>query len=300
MKKVLKSRMFAFLIGAIIFGSIGVYAASEIFASSVTYSNTNSGLQNEEGNAVDNVQDAIDVLYKKADGFNSVIDTSIGSSVSIGGYLWHIIGKDENNMYLLMDAGQLSRAYLCDIYSSPNCNWNNSTYTYSWETSTVRSYLNGTFYNSLPANVKAKIVETEICKGVSNGNNSYTYGGYTKSEVESLSAQGASCASGYTKDKVRLITPSEFHNLSQKYNNATYPCSNNYHGYFASVDYITTRISGTWLYDSTTYNWWTTGTVSSGGSGWERYALYVNTDGKFATNVTYNSYEIRPVIVLLK
>ena len=40
MKKVLKSRIFSFILGGLVFGSISAYATTQIFASQVTYENT--------------------------------------------------------------------------------------------------------------------------------------------------------------------------------------------------------------------------------------------------------------------
>lgn len=55
-----KQNIFSFILGAIIFGGISAYAATILSSSSVSYSNTNSGLSST------NVQGAIDELYNKA------------------------------------------------------------------------------------------------------------------------------------------------------------------------------------------------------------------------------------------
>ena len=63
MKKILKfikHNVFGFIVGTVVFGSLGVYAATVIAASSVSYSD-NASL------GATNVQDAIDKLYAKAD-----------------------------------------------------------------------------------------------------------------------------------------------------------------------------------------------------------------------------------------
>lgn len=57
----LKAYLLGFLVGVVVAGS-GVYAATTILASNVTYSNTSSGLNST------NVQGAIDELYEKAKG----------------------------------------------------------------------------------------------------------------------------------------------------------------------------------------------------------------------------------------
>ena len=65
MKKVFKNNIkliIGIIIGGLLSGGV-VYAA--VSASAVTYSNTNSGLKDSNGNNVTNVQEAIDVLYSK-------------------------------------------------------------------------------------------------------------------------------------------------------------------------------------------------------------------------------------------
>ena len=62
MKKILKSRMLAFVLGAIIFSGITV-VASELFASSIKYE---PNWKKSNGDDITNVAEAIDELYYKA------------------------------------------------------------------------------------------------------------------------------------------------------------------------------------------------------------------------------------------
>ena len=57
--KIIKYNVLGFVVGAVMFGSLGVYAASVIAASNVGYSDNNDL-------GADNVQDAIDKLNTKA------------------------------------------------------------------------------------------------------------------------------------------------------------------------------------------------------------------------------------------
>ena len=59
MKKIVKSRVFAFILGAILFGSIGVVSAYTLFANDIGYT------PNDATWEVSNVKDAIDDLYEK-------------------------------------------------------------------------------------------------------------------------------------------------------------------------------------------------------------------------------------------
>ena len=57
-KKKSLNRIFIFVLSGLIFGTIGVYAATYFPSDDVTYDNTESGLSSN------NVQDAIDELYE--------------------------------------------------------------------------------------------------------------------------------------------------------------------------------------------------------------------------------------------
>ena len=57
LKKVLKNRIFIFVLGGLIFGTVGVCAATYFPSNQVTYDNKASGLESTD------VQGAIDELY---------------------------------------------------------------------------------------------------------------------------------------------------------------------------------------------------------------------------------------------
>lgn len=67
MKKIFKkSNIFAFILGAIIFGSIGVVSAYTIFANDIGYTPKDTTWKKSNGEDITNVQDAIDILYDKS------------------------------------------------------------------------------------------------------------------------------------------------------------------------------------------------------------------------------------------
>ena len=68
MKKILKSRLFTFILGLVIAGTVGVYAYT-VSSSNVSYDNSTSGLE------ADNVKDAIDDLYEKSKNTKAHITT---------------------------------------------------------------------------------------------------------------------------------------------------------------------------------------------------------------------------------
>ena len=75
-KKILKSRIFYFVLGAIIFGSLGAYAAT-VASVDISYSNSNSG------SSATNVKAALDDLYSKVgDGTTTVKEGSFTTNAS--------------------------------------------------------------------------------------------------------------------------------------------------------------------------------------------------------------------------
>ena len=86
MKKIIKSRVFAFILGAIIFGSIGVVSAYTIFADNIGYTPKDSTWKKSNGEDITNVKDAIDELYNKANtnNLNTVCIRLSGTKETVG------------------------------------------------------------------------------------------------------------------------------------------------------------------------------------------------------------------------
>ena len=66
MKRIIKSRIFAFVLGALIFSGITGVAAYTIFADNIGYTPSDSTWKKSNGEDITNVKDAIDELYIKA------------------------------------------------------------------------------------------------------------------------------------------------------------------------------------------------------------------------------------------
>ena len=81
---------------------------------------------------------------------NPYAANSVGDVVTFGSYNWYIIGKSDNGVTLLMKENLTTKGY------------NDSYASVTWETCSLRTYLNGEFYNSFSAEDKAKIVKTSI------------------------------------------------------------------------------------------------------------------------------------------
>ena len=79
---------------------------------------------------------------------NPYAANALGDVVSFGSYNWYIIKKSDDGVTLLMQNNLMDKAY--------NDDWTETT----WADCTLRTYLNGEFYNSFSADDKAKIVST--------------------------------------------------------------------------------------------------------------------------------------------
>ena len=98
---------------------------------------------------------------------NPYADKVVGDVVTFGEYDWYIIGKSDNGVTLLMKENLMNKAY------------NDEYKDVTWESCTLRAYLNGEFYNSFDAEDKAKIVQTHNTNpdngSVSGGNDTEDY-----------------------------------------------------------------------------------------------------------------------------
>ncbi|MBE6874876.1 MAG: hypothetical protein E7493_13385 [Ruminococcus albus] len=79
---------------------------------------------------------------------NPYAANSVGDEVTFGKYDWYVIKKSDDGVTLLMQNNLMNKAY------------NDSYKDVTWETCTLRTYLNGEFYNSFSAEDKAKIALT--------------------------------------------------------------------------------------------------------------------------------------------
>ena len=91
--KVSKKNIICFILGAIIFSAISVYAVTYFPSNQVTYNNSASGLSST------NVQGAIDELYN-----------TCSSAVSSGDYLYYAVNRyEQTNLFALPSGGTLYR-----------------------------------------------------------------------------------------------------------------------------------------------------------------------------------------------
>ena len=222
---------------------------------------------------------------------------------NFAGYNWHVIGNDRENVTLLMDAGQIEDMKHCtnDTDSSTDCGVDSTGnyYVYSWDKSLINSYLKNTLYPKLKNKITNEIVPVSVCIDPSRGDGVATYGGYLKTEIDKIS--GASCNS-YETDSVRLITKSEYWNLSPYYSeiDSNFPNASGITRLFTSSDY------SDWLYCNSSKCgrsdgiWWMMTSSSSSVSHIVRGVRDVRFDGYMGTNGAENAFGVRPVITIKK
>lgn len=153
-KKANNKFIFGFILGALIFGTIGVSAATYYASKDVSYDNNASGMSS------DNVQDAIDELYQIAntkpaiDKVTELVSTNTnelykdehgdiryyGSNpnnyVTFNNELWRIIGVIDGKIKIIRNE------------SVGNMQWNSSS-SNNWNNASLKTYLNGDYYNSI-------------------------------------------------------------------------------------------------------------------------------------------------------
>ena len=233
-----------------------------------------------------------------------------GEPYELGGYKWHVISDDGINLTLLMDANQLgdnsNMGHCTSAYNSNNnCTYNGKYYVYSWDKSLIRTYLNSTLLSDLESKITNEIVSTSICADPSRGDGGTTYGGYLMSELNIL-GKIQEC-SNQVSDKVRLISYSEYYNMSPYYDNTSSG------DYYPNVGKYISRLSRTsdyqsWFSCSSAYcgnnfgRWWTMGTdkySSNDGIGVSK-SVYISDDRGNDTMLAVVDNAIRPVITIVK
>ena len=78
MSKIIKSRIFTFVLGAVIFSGITGVAAYSMFAKDIKYTPSDTTWKKSNGDSITNVEDAIDELYENS---NALKTSDLKSSV---------------------------------------------------------------------------------------------------------------------------------------------------------------------------------------------------------------------------
>ena len=284
-KKVFKNRFFIFITTALIFSVIGVSAATYFPSDDVTYDNTVSGLSSTD------VQGAIDELYDVCstpvtplitvnDLIKNVVTVGDGlykdeyengkyfykggnpdNYITFNGEEWRILSINSNGTVKIIRSDSIG-----------NRQFNNYGMN-SWSSSSLKTYSNGTYYNSLTD--KDKIASS-----------SFSVGGIDD-EFVGLSTIVNSENGSKWSGKVGLITVSEYIRAN---NDET--CDNIY-DHNSNNDIC---LNSNWIYNDNSSFW--TLTPDDGSSGRRVYYIYHFIDACCDTNIT-DSHQVRPAVNLI-
>ena len=287
MKEKIKKNIIGFIIGVITTFSISVIAVTYFPSNQTTYDNTNTELQST------NVQDAIDELYgvcfppKGSDTITDLLPSNPNelykdehgdiryygknpnNYVSFNNELWRILGVIDGKIKIIRNESIGSYAWA----SNNKNNWNNAS---------LKSYLNGEYYNSIDGTYKNMISEETYYLGgaTSINDDTLTASGYYNAERDSSQVYSGNPVS--TKQYIGLMYPSDY-------------------GYAAGSSCLSTAL---WEYVSSCKN---SDYLFSGVNEWlqapdashSNYAAYLISSGFVgANNIVSDSIAVRPVLYL--
>ena len=287
-KEYIKTNLIGFIIAGIIVSGVVVCAAVTFPSNEVSYSNTESGLNSN------NVQGAIDELYKTCKGIISVGGKDIETVTSGDGLYadeyedgkYTYKGANPNNyvtfnnetagwrIISINSDGTIKIMRDANINTSNNLAWDTSDSNNWNRPATLNTYLNEDYYNSLTSTAQSQIVEATYYAG------SVTSGNYDMQD-QINDEKGTT-----SKVKVALPTLSEYIRA----------CSNTSCKTFGtySGNYNTCKDSD-WMFDSSISYWWTLSPRSS----YPNSVFLVNNYGRvnsYSAGVTYSA--VRPAITL--
>ncbi len=202
---------------------------------------------------------------------------TVGNYVTFGEYPQTTAGEDMTPIEWLVLARDGNKALLISRYGLDAQPYNTDHTSVTWETCTLRTWLNGTFYNKAFSSAEQSAILT------TNVNNSkyQCYSGWSTN------------GGNNTQDKVFLLSYAE----ANKYFGVTYDNSSNTKSRVAPTAYAIAQ--GGWTSpskktaDGTAAGWWL---LRSPGS-YQRYAAYVSRDGSLSDhNVDYGSASVRPAL----
>ena len=290
-KKIFKNRIFIFILGGLIFGTVGVYAATYFPSNNVTYDNSESGLTSTD------VQGAIDELYLKA--FPKVPEAG-GTPIDIvtsgdglykdeyedGKYTYK--GANPNNYVTFNNeyAGWRIISIEDDTFKLIRNNSIGEQYLDGeWKDSTAQTYLNGTYYNSLNSTVQSQIITHDWNVGENISMNPMTPNEIQTDLVKLIDQEKLAKWNG----KVGLISISEY----IRANSNLLECETWWLHSSLNRD---TCIATNWMYYSSG-TWWTMIHFNDDTNS----AYLMATNGNIGyNNAKHEKYALRPVVYLSK
>ena len=283
LKKIRKNNLFCFTLGLIIAGTASVTAATFFPSNNVTYDNTESGLNSTD------VQGAIDELYTScipslADDFMREVVTS-GDGLykdehEEGRYIYkgtnpnnYVTFNGENAGWRVISVENDGTIKIIRINSLRNSYWN-STDNVDWASASLKTYLNGTYYNGLSNAAKNQIVSHNF--GVGNVN----------PDSNNLTTQITQENNKIWKGKVGLISTSEY----IRANTNTDMCG--------TVRLNNDNYCTNWMSTSNVTYWWTI----NGTNGNSTFVYFYDYGQLYASvyghNVNVSQYGVRPAVYL--
>ena len=285
MKEKIKKNIIGFVIGVITALSVSVIAATYFPSNQTTYDNSVSGLQST------NVQDAIDELYgvcfppktggetitdllpsnpdelyKDEHGDIRYYGKNPNNYVNFNNELWRILGVIDGKIKIIRNKSIGSY----DWASNNRNNWNNAS---------LKSYLNGEYYNSIDGTYKNMISEETYYLGGSDTSN-LTASGYYDAE-RSNNVYGSNPAS--TTQYIGLMYPSDYGYAAGSSCLST--ALNNYNGSCKNSDYLFSGVNE-WLQAPSASHSDAAAFLYSSGYVW------------YAVDDVTNSVAVRPVLYL--
>ena len=241
-KEFIKSYLPGFILGVVSAAVVVVYAETYFPSNQVTYDNTESGMTS------DNVQTAIDELYKcfppKA-GDQIIEDQPLEKDPYECRYFF--TGANPNN-YVTFNGetagwriisvgcdGTIKIMKTVDINTSNTLAWDSSRSNNWARPASLNTYLNGTYLNSLSSEAQGQIVASDYSIGAVTYNNNDLAG--------QVNAENSKTWNG----KIALPTLSEYLRTNSNSNCKTFSTYNNNSN---------TCRNTTWMYYSSNY-WWT-------------------------------------------
>lgn len=222
----------------------------------------------------------VDKLLEKDDNMIAVARDAkfaVGNYVSFGTYPQTKAGNDATPIEWLVLARDGNKALLISRYGLDAQRYNKDTTSVTWETCTLRTWLNGTFYNKAFSSAEQAAILTT---NVDNSKNQ-CYSGWSTNGWKN------------TQDKVFLLSYAE----ANKYFGVTYYNSSNTKSRVAPTAYAIAH--GAWTSssdktaDSVNAGWWW---LRSPGSD-QRSAAYVFADGSlYDLSVGSDSASVRPAL----
>ena len=283
-KEYIKTNLIGFIIAGIIISGVVVYAAVTFPSNEISYSNTESGLNSN------NVQGAIDELYKDCKGiitaggkdFETVTSgdglykdeyedryfyrgQSVNNYITFNNETWRILSIENDGTIKIMKNESIGQR-----------NWNYSDLNSWTRPASINTYLNEAYYNSLTSTAQSQIVSHDWSIG--------SVGLYEPSLTNLIDDENSRKWNG----KVALPTVSEFVRSNSNQNDCGSPDA-----IFDNRSCVHT----VWMHNPNYIQSWTL-SANSASNGSVAYVMGIYYYGLTRLTASYDDAHTRPVVYL--